>query len=54
MNTMTESSPKPRSLASLWVLIALFALPPMAAWLFYLNPDWLPDGRTNHGDLIDS
>ena len=50
---MTESSPKPRSLASLWVLIALFALPPMAAWLFYLNPDWLPDGRTNHGDLIE-
>ena len=38
----------------LWLLIALFALPTIAAWLFYLNPQWLPTGRTNHGLLIDS
>ena len=50
---MAEAQQKPRSLASLWVLIALFALPPMAGWLFYLNPQWLPSGRTNHGTLID-
>ncbi|MEN8167322.1 MAG: hypothetical protein ABFR65_07590, partial [Pseudomonadota bacterium] len=37
----------------LWMLIALFALPPIAAWLFYLNPQWLPAGRTNQGALID-
>jgi hypothetical protein len=37
----------------LWLLVALFALPPIAAWLFYLNPQWLPMGRTNHGLLID-
>jgi hypothetical protein len=37
----------------LWLLIALFALPPIAAWLFYLNPQWLPTGRTNHGVLIE-
>jgi cytochrome oxidase Cu insertion factor (SCO1/SenC/PrrC family) len=50
---MAEAPQKPRSLASLWVLIALFALPPMAGWLFYMNPQWLPTGRTNHGTLID-
>ena len=53
MNTMTETSTKPRSLVSLWFLIALFALPPMAAWLFYISPQSLPDGRTNHGELIE-
>ncbi|MBT2969456.1 MAG: hypothetical protein KME56_09190 [Candidatus Thiodiazotropha sp. (ex Ctena orbiculata)] len=44
---------KPRSLASLWLLIALFALPMIAAWVLFLNPQWLPAGRTNHGELID-
>ena len=53
MNAMAEAPQKPRSLVSLWVLVALFALPPMAGWLFYLNPQWLPDGRTNHGTLIE-
>ncbi|MEJ2454094.1 MAG: hypothetical protein P8103_08060 [Candidatus Thiodiazotropha sp.] len=53
MNAVNETPQKPRSLTSLWVLIALFALPPMAAWLFFFNPQWLPEGRTNHGDLID-
>jgi cytochrome oxidase Cu insertion factor (SCO1/SenC/PrrC family) len=53
MNVLAETPRKTRSLTSLWVLIALFALPPMAAWLFFFNPDWLPDGRTNHGTLID-
>ncbi len=37
----------------LWILIALFALPLIAAWLFYFNPQWLPAGRTNHGTLIN-
>ncbi len=50
---MAESPQRSRSLTSLWLLIALFAVPPMAGWVFYLNPQWLPEGRTNHGTLID-
>jgi hypothetical protein len=53
MSAMAETPQKTRSMTSLWMLIALFALPPMAAWLFFFNPDWLPDGRTNNGALID-
>ncbi|MEW8027557.1 MAG: hypothetical protein AB2806_07430 [Candidatus Thiodiazotropha sp.] len=53
MTGVADSSAKPRSLSSLSVLIALFALPIIAAWLFFLNPKWLPAGRTNNGDLID-
>lgn len=30
----------------------LFALPVVAAWFFYLNPQYLPQGRSNHGELI--
>ncbi len=52
MNTAAPAS-RPRRFTSLWLLGALFALPPMAAWLFYFNPQWLPDGRTNHGKLIE-
>ena len=36
----------------LWILVLLFALPPIAAWLFYYNPQWLPEGRSNNGALI--
>jgi hypothetical protein len=53
MNAMADTPQKPRNLRSLWVLIALFALPPMAAWLFFFYPQWLPDAHTNHGLLID-
>jgi cytochrome oxidase Cu insertion factor (SCO1/SenC/PrrC family) len=53
MNSATDNSVKPRSFASLWVLIAMFALPMIAAWVFFLNPQWLPAGRTNNGELID-
>ena len=37
----------------LWLLILLFGLPPLTAWLFYFNPQWLPQGHTNHGRLIE-
>lgn len=30
----------------------LFALPAMAAWFYYLNPEMLPQGRSNNGQLI--
>ncbi len=53
MNAITDNEVKPRSLTSLWILIGLFALPMIAAWVLFLNPQWLPTGRTNHGELID-
>jgi len=43
---------KPRSLVPLWVLVAVFAAPVIAAWFFYLNPEYLPEGRSNKGELI--
>jgi len=33
-------------------MIAVFAAPVIAAWFFYLNPEYLPTGRTNKGELI--
>ena len=42
-----------RNMWQLWILIAVFAMPLIAAWLFYFNPQWLPQGRTNNGTLID-
>ncbi|MGD8588831.1 MAG: hypothetical protein PVG22_08370 [Chromatiales bacterium] len=53
MLTQTELQTRRSNMLQLWLLIALFALPPIAAWLFYLNPQWLPAGRTNHGQLIE-
>jgi len=44
---------KPRSLAYLWAMVAVFAAPVIVAWFFYLNPEYLPAGRTNKGELID-
>lgn len=44
---------KPRSLAPLWVMVAVFAAPAIAAWFLYLNPEYLPSGRSNKGELID-
>lgn len=46
------TTPQPRRMLSLWLLIIVFALPVAAAWLFYLNPDLLPSGRTNRGELV--
>ena len=47
-----EPGGRPRSLAPLWAMIAVFAAPVIAAWFFYLNPEYLPTGRTNKGELI--
>jgi cytochrome oxidase Cu insertion factor (SCO1/SenC/PrrC family) len=51
---MTGSSltGKKRSAAPLWIMVAIFAAPVIAAWFFYLNPQYLPSGRTNKGELI--
>jgi cytochrome oxidase Cu insertion factor (SCO1/SenC/PrrC family) len=51
--TSIQVKTRQRNMRQLWMLVALFALPPIAAWLFYFNPQWLPEGRTNHGRLID-
>ncbi len=53
MNQTTQSPAPRRSMLSLWILIGLFALPIAASWFFYLNPDLLPKGRTNRGQLIE-
>jgi cytochrome oxidase Cu insertion factor (SCO1/SenC/PrrC family) len=36
----------------LWVMLGIFAAPVLAAWFFFLNPQYLPSGRSNLGDLI--
>ena len=37
----------------LLALVAVFAAPVLAAWFFYFNPDYLPDTRSNKGELIE-
>jgi len=34
-------------------MVAVFAAPVIAAWFFYLNPEYLPSARSNKGELID-
>ena len=53
MLTQTELKTRRSNMLQLWLLVALFALPSIAAWLFYLNPQWLPAGRTNNGLLVE-
>ncbi len=48
----SRTAPQRRRLGTLWALIAVFALPPVAAWFFYLNPEYLPTARSNRGELI--
>ena len=52
MNEPAPNQPK-RSLAPLWIMVAIFALPVIAAWFFYFNPEYLPTARSNKGELID-
>ncbi|MET0090472.1 MAG: hypothetical protein ABW068_10715 [Candidatus Thiodiazotropha sp.] len=52
MNTLADSPQPNANLLQLWILILLFALPSTTAWLFFYHPEWLPEGRTNHGTLI--
>lgn len=33
-------------------MIAIFAAPVLAAWFLYFNPEYLPRGRSNLGELI--
>lgn len=42
-----------RGLTPLWLMVVVFAAPVVAAWFFYLNPEYLPAGRSNKGELIE-
>jgi hypothetical protein len=41
-----------RSLWPLITLVIVFALPVIAAWFFYLNPQFLPATHSNRGELM--
>jgi len=53
VSAVTQLQTRQGNRRQLWLLVLLFALPPLAAWLFYFNPQWLPTGRTNHGELLE-
>lgn len=46
------AGPKKRSLAPLLVMVGVFAAPVLAAWFLYFNPEYLPSGRSNLGELV--
>jgi cytochrome oxidase Cu insertion factor (SCO1/SenC/PrrC family) len=48
---LVESPVKKKSMWQLWLLIAIFALPPVAAYVVYFA-GWMPDMTTNKGVLI--
>lgn len=53
---MNPSDTKTMSKRSTWPLLAMvvvFAAPALAAWFFYLNPEYLPTSRSNKGELIE-
>lgn len=51
---MSASAAVPRrSLWPLWAMVAIFAAPVLAAWFFYFYPQYLPEQRSNRGELID-
>ena len=53
MNETNRLPTRRRSMLPLWILVLMFALPGTAAWFFFLNPELLPEGRTNRGQLIE-
>ena len=44
---------KKRSTAPLWIMVAIFAAPFLAALFFFYNPQYLPVGKTNKGEIIE-
>lgn len=44
-------SPKPQR-RTLWVLLAVFFMPLLAAFVLYYGVGWRPAGGTNHGELL--
>lgn len=50
---MSAAAVPRRSLWPLWAMVAVFAAPVLAAWFFYFHPEYLPEQRSNRGELID-
>jgi len=50
---MPASPARPRRLLPLLAMVAVFAAPVVAAWFFYLYPQYLPAARSNRGELIE-
>lgn len=48
----TPAQPRKRGITPLLIMVGIFAAPIIAAWFFFLNPQYLPTGRTNLGELI--
>ena len=48
---MSDAPPKKRSLASLWLMIAVVVAPVAASYLLYYF--WPPDRTVNYGELIE-
>ena len=51
MNTSNEKE-QGRGAGQLLLLMAAFGLPMVGAWFLYFNPDLLPGGRSNRGELV--
>ncbi len=54
MNTVSNARPgRRRARLSMVLVLALFAAPLLLAWLaISVFPDWQPESKTNHGDLV--
>jgi cytochrome oxidase Cu insertion factor (SCO1/SenC/PrrC family) len=52
MTGPAASGAQKRGILPLLLMVAVFAAPVIAAWFLYLNPEYLPAGRTNKGELI--
>lgn len=53
MNPAIEVAPHKTSMGAMFVLILLFALPTIAGWFYFLNPDLLPSAKSNNGVILD-
>lgn len=51
MTDIATEQPK-RSAWQFWLMVAIFAAPMLAAWFYYLNPDLLPQSRSNKGEIL--
>jgi len=53
MSTVVEVAPRKPRTTTMLALILLFALPPIAGWFFFLNPQLLPSTQSNNGTIIE-
>lgn len=52
MNALTMTQVPTRNRLTLLTMVVVFAAPALAAWFYFLNPQYLPDNRSNRGELI--